>query len=172
MTEHKGSIFTKSILGEIYQHRVVSHVCLERKLEKDGEFTCKVSGAKAAETNLARARPRHHRSRITLHRAATFNAPSPTHSHLELSIAQQHSIQVAMAGPKYQNIPQRDSFEESSHSQAPPTYQAEDPQQALLRGVPRGEDDNLPDDFKFGGVVAEATLDIRMAFIRKVYAIL
>ena len=77
-----------------------------------------------------------------------------------------------MAGPKYQNIPQRDSFEESSRAQAPPTYQAEDPQQALLRGVPRGEDDNLPDDFKFGGVVAEATLDIRMAFIRKVYAIL
>jgi FtsH-binding integral membrane protein len=77
-----------------------------------------------------------------------------------------------MAGPKYQDVPQRDSFEESSHAQAPPTYQAEDPQQALLRGVPRGEDDNLPDDFKFGGVVAEATLDIRMAFIRKVYAIL
>ncbi|KAJ4311371.1 hypothetical protein N0V94_007974 [Neodidymelliopsis sp. IMI 364377] len=77
-----------------------------------------------------------------------------------------------MAGPKYQNVPQRDSFEESSPSQAPPTYQAEDPQQALLRGVARGEDDNLPDDFKFGGVVAEATLDIRMAFIRKVYAIL
>lgn len=77
-----------------------------------------------------------------------------------------------MSGPKYQNVPQRDSFEESSLSQAPPTYQAEDPQQALLRGLPRGENDNLPDDFKFGGVVAEATLDIRMAFIRKVYAIL
>ncbi len=77
-----------------------------------------------------------------------------------------------MAGPKYDTVPQRDSFEEPSPSQAPPTYQAEDPQQALLRGVPRGEDDNLPDDFKFGGVVAEATLDIRMAFIRKVYAIL
>jgi hypothetical protein len=77
-----------------------------------------------------------------------------------------------MAGPKYQNVPQRDSFEESSHVQAPPTYQAEDPQQTLLSGVPRSENDNLPDDFKFGGVVAEATLDIRMAFIRKVYAIL
>lgn len=77
-----------------------------------------------------------------------------------------------MAGPKYQNVPQRDSFEESSHAQSPPTYQAEDPQQTLLSGVPRSENDNLPDDFKFGGVVAEATLDIRMAFIRKVYAIL
>lgn len=82
-----------------------------------------------------------------------------------------------MAGPKYQNVPQRDSLDEPqsaapSYSQAPPSYQADDPQEALLSGVPRGEDDNLPDDFKFGGVVAEATLDIRMAFIRKVYAIL
>ncbi|PSN72593.1 transmembrane BAX inhibitor motif-containing protein 4 [Corynespora cassiicola Philippines] len=80
-----------------------------------------------------------------------------------------------MAGPKYQNVPQRDSLDEAapSYSQAPPSYQQEDPTQAaLLQGVPRGEDDNLPDDFKFGGVVAEATLDIRMAFIRKVYAIL
>ncbi|KAH8725469.1 inhibitor of apoptosis-promoting Bax1-domain-containing protein [Phaeosphaeriaceae sp. PMI808] len=81
-----------------------------------------------------------------------------------------------MAGPKYQNVPQRDSLDEAapSYSQAPPSYQAQvdDPQEALLRGVPRGEDDNIPDDFKFGGVVAEATLDIRMAFVRKVYAIL
>ncbi|KAF2279606.1 transmembrane BAX inhibitor motif-containing protein 4 [Westerdykella ornata] len=79
-----------------------------------------------------------------------------------------------MAGPKYQNVPQRDSLDQPSYSQAPPSYQdAEDPAQAaLLGGVPRGEADNLPDDFKFGGVVAEATLDIRMAFIRKVYAIL
>jgi len=80
-----------------------------------------------------------------------------------------------MAGPKYQDIPQRDSLDNAapSYSQAPPSYQAaNDPQEALLRGVPRGEDDNLPDDFKFGGVVAEATLDIRMAFVRKVYAIL
>lgn len=79
-----------------------------------------------------------------------------------------------MAGPKYQNVPQRDSLDEASpsYAQAPPSYEADDPQAALLRGVPRGEDDNLPDDFKFGGVVAEATLDIRMAFVRKVYAIL
>jgi len=80
-----------------------------------------------------------------------------------------------MAGPKYQHVPQRDSLDGqgSSYAQAPPSYQAEDPTQAaLLSGVPRGENDNLPDDFKFGGMVAEATLDIRMAFIRKVYAIL
>ncbi|KAH7091654.1 inhibitor of apoptosis-promoting Bax1-domain-containing protein [Paraphoma chrysanthemicola] len=80
-----------------------------------------------------------------------------------------------MAGPKYQNVPQRDSLDEAApgYSQAPPSYSAEanDPNEALLRGVPRGEDDNLPDDFKFGGVVSEATLDIRMAFVRKVYAI-
>jgi protein lifeguard len=78
-----------------------------------------------------------------------------------------------MAGPKYQHVPQRDSLDESSYSQAPPSYQAEDPtREALISGVARSEDDNLPDDFKFGGVVAEATLDIRMAFVRKVYAIL
>jgi hypothetical protein len=81
-----------------------------------------------------------------------------------------------MSGPKYQNVPQRDSFDEAapapSYSQAPPSYQADNAQEALLRGTPRGENDNLPDDFKFGGVVAEATLDIRMAFVRKVYAIL
>ena len=82
-----------------------------------------------------------------------------------------------MGAPKYQNVPQRDSLDEAapapSYSQAPPSYKAaNDPQEALLSGVPRSENDNVPDDFKFGGVVAEATLDIRMAFIRKVYAIL
>ena len=30
----------------------------------------------------------------------------------------------------------------------------------------------VPDDFKYSTSVAEATIDIRMAFIRKVYAIL
>lgn len=91
---------------------------------------------------------------------------------------------------KYQPAPQRDSFDEPSYSQAPPSYQAEasDP----MLGAPRGEDDNVPDDFKvssarlysvsalvlfltlmqFGGSVAEATLPIRMQFVRKVYAIL
>ena len=77
-----------------------------------------------------------------------------------------------MAGPKYTNVPQRDSLDEPAYAQAPPSYQESDPtREALISGVPRSEDD-LPDDFKFGGVVAEATLDIRMAFIRKVYAIL
>jgi hypothetical protein len=79
-----------------------------------------------------------------------------------------------MAGNiKYHAAPQRDSLEEQHYSQAPPSYEAEaSTQAALLGGVPRSEDDNIPDDFKFGGVVSEATLDIRMAFIRKVYAIL
>jgi len=71
------------------------------------------------------------------------------------------------ANTKYAPAPQRDSFEEPGYSQAPPSYQAEP-----LIGEARGEDDNLPDDFKFGGSVAEATLPIRMQFIRKVYAIL
>ncbi|KAL9101241.1 MAG: hypothetical protein Q9163_003474 [Psora crenata] len=73
---------------------------------------------------------------------------------------------------KYQAAPQRDSFEESSYTQAPPSYQAEQSDHDNLLGGPRGEDDNVPDDFKFGGSVAEATLPIRMQFVRKVYAIL
>jgi len=79
-----------------------------------------------------------------------------------------------MAGnTRYQPAPQRDSFEDDHYSQAPPAYQAEDTSDAaLLGGAPRGEDDNIPDDFKFGGSVAEATLDIRMQFVRKVYSIL
>ncbi|KAI9872509.1 MAG: hypothetical protein M1830_001540 [Pleopsidium flavum] len=74
---------------------------------------------------------------------------------------------------KYQPASQRDSFEESNYTQAPPSYQAEagGTNDALL-GAPRSEDDNVPDDFKFGGSVAEATLPIRMQFVRKVYAIL
>ncbi|KAI9762009.1 MAG: sphingosine N-acyltransferase lag1 [Chaenotheca gracillima] len=72
---------------------------------------------------------------------------------------------------KYQPAPQRDSFEEgSSYTQAPPSYQATTPDSPL--GEPRTSDDNIPDDFKFGGSVAEATIDIRMQFVRKVYSIL
>lgn len=67
----------------------------------------------------------------------------------------------------YQPVPARDSFEEPSYAQAPPSYQAEP-----AMGESRTEDDNVPDDFKFGGSVAEATLPIRMQFVRKVYAIL
>ncbi|KAG9737190.1 Bax inhibitor family protein, partial [Aureobasidium melanogenum] len=70
---------------------------------------------------------------------------------------------------KYQAAPMRDSFEEQSYSQPPPSYQAE---ASGVPGVPRDEDDNVPDDFKFGGSVSEATLDIRMQFVRKVYSIL
>jgi len=79
---------------------------------------------------------------------------------------------------KYTPAPQRDSFEEQgSFSQAPPAYQAPAAAQQAddtdsLLGAPRGEDDNLPDDFKFGGSVAEATITIRHQFIRKVYSIL
>ena len=58
-----------------------------------------------------------------------------------------YSTYATMAGnTKYQAAPQRDSFDEPSYSQAPPSYQAEasDP----MLGGPRGEDDNIPDDFK------------------------
>ncbi|EXJ62753.1 hypothetical protein A1O7_03191 [Cladophialophora yegresii CBS 114405] len=72
---------------------------------------------------------------------------------------------------KYQPAPQRDSFDEQHYTQAPPGYQAAGPSDVGY-GTPRAEDDNVPDDFKFGGSVSEATLDIRMQFIRKVYTIL
>jgi hypothetical protein len=94
------------------------------------------------------------------------------------------------ANTKYQAAPQRDSFEEANYSQAPPSYQAESrTDEDLLGGAPRGEDDNVPDEVlrhfvegcshvliltsvQFGGSVSEATLPIRMQFIRKVYSIL
>lgn len=53
---------------------------------------------------------------------------------------------------KYQDVPQRDSFEESSYTQAPPSYQAEPSSNDDLLGGPRGEDDNVPDDFKVRNV--------------------
>ncbi|RAL68487.1 hypothetical protein DID88_007215 [Monilinia fructigena] len=69
----------------------------------------------------------------------------------------------------------RDSLDDPAHySQAPPSY-AEPSTSAdndALLGGPRSSEDNIPDDFKFGGSVAEATIEIRMQFVRKVYAIL
>lgn len=78
---------------------------------------------------------------------------------------------------QYSQVPTRDSLDDepSKYTQAPPEYQATTSAAAdeeLLRGGPRRSEDNIPDDFKFGGVVAEATIDIRMQFVRKVYAIL
>ncbi|EAW12699.1 Bax inhibitor-1 family protein [Aspergillus clavatus NRRL 1] len=71
------------------------------------------------------------------------------------------------ANARYEPAPQRDSLEDHPFTQAPPSYQA-----TASNDAPRSEDDNVPDDFKFGGTVAEGTLPIRMQFIRKVYAIL
>ncbi|KAL4980094.1 inhibitor of apoptosis-promoting Bax1-domain-containing protein [Aspergillus desertorum] len=68
---------------------------------------------------------------------------------------------------RYEPAPQRDSFEDQQYTRAPPSYQA-----TAQEPLPRNEDDNVPDDFKFGGTVAEGTLPVRMQFIRKVYAIL
>ncbi|KAJ5832046.1 hypothetical protein N7474_000357 [Penicillium riverlandense] len=72
------------------------------------------------------------------------------------------------ANTRYEPAPQRDSFEDHPYTQAPPSYQAGDD----FATEPRSEGDNVPDDFKFGGMVAEATIDIRMQFVRKVYSIL
>jgi hypothetical protein len=83
-----------------------------------------------------------------------------------------YCIAAMTSSTKYQPVPGRDSFDHptSSYTQEPPSYQAQ-ANEGLL-GAPRTEDDNVPDDFKFGGMVSEATLDIRMQFVRKVYAIL
>ncbi|KAG6009476.1 hypothetical protein E4U43_008719 [Claviceps pusilla] len=75
--------------------------------------------------------------------------------------------------PKYQRAPQHDP--DNDFTQAPPAYaegsSRRDEEQGLF-GPPRSSEDNLPDDFKFGGSVAEATVDIRNQFVRKVYTIL
>lgn len=79
------------------------------------------------------------------------------------------------ATAKYSIAAQRDSLEEPHFPQAPPAYadqSTSSTDQDTLLGGPRNGGDNIPDDFKFGGSVAEATIDIRMAFVRKVYAIL
>ena len=60
------------------------------------------------------------------------------------------------AKTKYQPAPQRDSFDDGpapaapppGYSQAPPSYQDEP-----VMGEARTEDDNVADDFKFGGSV-------------------
>lgn len=76
------------------------------------------------------------------------------------------------ANTKYQPAPQE---EPEDYTHAPPAYaegsSARNETQGLFAG-PRSSEDNLPDDFKFGGSVAEATVDIRNQFIRKVYTIL
>ena len=54
------------------------------------------------------------------------------------------------AKTKYQAAPQRDSFDDPSpsYTQAPPSYQAQASYNDPMLGGPRGEDDNVPDDFK------------------------
>ena len=70
---------------------------------------------------------------------------------------------------RYTTVPTQEYEDDPTihYSSQPPSYQAEP-----LLNEPRSEDDNVPDDFKFGGSVAEATLPVRMMFIRKVYSIL
>ena len=105
------------------------------------------------------------------------------------------------ANAKYAPAPTQDP-DEGTWSQAPPSYQAAsssspsgtpDPSSGTTAAAagasntnsasngnndffygaaPRSSEDNVPDDFKFGGSVAEATVDIRHQFIRKVYTIL
>ncbi|TLD21857.1 hypothetical protein PspLS_08236 [Pyricularia sp. CBS 133598] len=83
------------------------------------------------------------------------------------------------ANAKYTAAPTQDPDDHLDYTSAPPSYQAAGSSAAqpsdaerLASGVPRSSEDDLPDDFKFGGNVAEATVEIRHQFIRKVYSIL
>ncbi|KAL2136558.1 hypothetical protein VTI74DRAFT_3103 [Chaetomium olivicolor] len=79
------------------------------------------------------------------------------------------------ANTKYTPAPQEDPDAHLNYTQPPPSYQAASSSaqdQDRLFGGPRSSEDNIPDDFKFGGSVAEATVEIRNQFIRKVYTIL
>ncbi|KAI1472455.1 transmembrane BAX inhibitor motif-containing protein [Daldinia caldariorum] len=80
------------------------------------------------------------------------------------------------ANTKYTPAPTQDP-DAGTWSHAPPSYQetglnSNSAPAGLFSDVPRSSEDNIPDDFKFGGSVAEATIDIRNQFIRKVYTIL
>ncbi|PSR87257.1 inhibitor of apoptosis-promoting Bax1-domain-containing protein [Coniella lustricola] len=87
-----------------------------------------------------------------------------------------------MSSAKYTPAPQHDpdavpagpAASAPAYSQAPPSYQADDEARLFAGGdgAGRSSEDNIPDDFKYGGSVAEATIDIRNQFIRKVYTIL
>ena len=63
------------------------------------------------------------------------------------------------ANTKYQPAAQRDSFEESSYTQAPPSYQAGSSDHGNILGSPRDEDDNVPDDFKVSISALQSTFD-------------
>lgn len=62
----------------------------------------------------------------------------------------------------------------SSYTQPPPAYPADGGEGGAASPLlgPRRDGDNVPDDFKYRGAVSGANINIRMAFIRKVYAIL
>lgn len=87
-----------------------------------------------------------------------------------------------MSSAKYTPAPQHDpdavpagpAAAAPAYSQPPPSYQADDEARLFAGGdgLGRSSEDNVPDDFKYGGSVAEATIDIRNQFIRKVYTIL
>jgi FtsH-binding integral membrane protein len=65
-----------------------------------------------------------------------------------------------------------DAHNTGAAATAGPPYGSYDRFDEDVLGAPRSSEDNLPDDFKFGGNMAEATIDVRHQFIRKVYAIL
>lgn len=86
-------------------------------------------------------------------------------SYAKYQPAPQHDHDYTHAPPAYPEAYEPPAYPEAS------TAGPRDETQGLF-GPPRSSEDNIPDDFKFGGSVAEATFDIRNQFIRKVYTIL
>lgn len=76
--------------------------------------------------------------------------PSYLRPRLPLSFASINKPLNMASSTKYQPAPQRDSLDEPSYSQQPPSYQAAGPSVAEggYGSAGRSEDDNIPDDFK------------------------
>ena len=106
----------------------------------------------------------------------TSYALSKTHLHLYSKLSEipftvitYSTLSTKMSSnTKYQPAPQRDSFDEGNYSQAPPSYQAEGNTNDTLLGAPRGEDDNIPDDFKVDSTMFTVPL---LALKANVYAV-
>ncbi|CAD6889193.1 unnamed protein product [Tilletia controversa] len=71
----------------------------------------------------------------------------------------------------YQPLPQHDILAQASASASAQSASAH--QQLFHSDTPRGEaDEDDPDDFKYGTTVSQCSLDVRHAFLRKVYTTL
>jgi len=109
-----------------------------------------ITGAGIPSPHLSRSRAKTFDARrfacINFRQGHHLQTPSH-HTTTFFFLSQSLYILIMATNTKYHAAPQRDSFEERPYTQAPPSYQAAGPSDGLL-GSPRGEDDNVPDDFK------------------------